>query len=93
MLCSSVSHDCLGRPMGKRQAVIIVGMDLKIALYVVTYRDVNVQSSGNSRFQMVIQHNRSELDFVSWFVYSFVGLDEHRITLVNVFECRGVKKL
>lgn len=60
---------------------------------VATYRDENVQSSRNGRFQMVIQHDCSKLHNMSRFVDGFVGLDKHRITLVNVFEYRGVEKL
>lgn len=41
---------------------------------------------------MRVQHNRPELHFVSRLVDGLIGLNEHRVTLVNVLERRGVEK-
>lgn len=41
---------------------------------------------------MRIQHDRSELHFVTRFVDRLVGLDEHRVALVHVLERRAVVK-
>lgn len=42
---------------------------------------------------MRIQHDRSELHFVSRFIDGFVGLDEYRVTLVDVLQRGGVEKV
>lgn len=41
---------------------------------------------------MGIQYDRSELHLVPWFVDGLVRLDEHRVTLMDVFQSRGVEE-
>lgn len=41
---------------------------------------------------MRIQHDRSELHFVSRLVHGLVRLDEHRVALVHVVQRGGVEK-
>lgn len=58
-----------------------------------TYGDENIESSGDRRLQVGVQYDCPELHFVSRLIDCLVGLDEHRVTLVDVFEGRGVGKL